>query len=98
MYIGQYSPKLAGADLRTLMRTLKQPAGYELPTDEVDGARHRLELLNPKELLDVLLDHLSSGIGVYREMPDKYLGPETAPKVDHGGRFGGSLELAGRPL
>ena len=96
MYIGRYNPKLAGADLRTLMRTFKQPTGYELPTEEVDGARHRLELLNPHELLDVLLSHLNSGILVTREMPDKFLGPEAPPKIDHGGRFGGSIDLAGR--
>jgi hypothetical protein len=97
MYVGRYNPNLAAADLRCLLRTFKQPTGYELPAEEVDGARRRLEMLNPRELIDVLLTHVGSGIGVYRHMPDEFRQGQPE-KPNHGGRFGGSIELADRSL
>ena len=96
MYIRNYTEKLALEDLRSVLRPLIQPAEYPIPPAEIEGAQSRLELLNSREIIALVLSHFRNGVSVNRRMPDGFT-PGKPERPNHGGRFG-SLELPGRTV
>ncbi len=72
MYPSNYSQKLAMSDLRVVIKMVVNVGDQKLAADDADklkSAELRLGVLTSTELLDVVVAHLRSGVGVGRYIP-----------------------------